>query len=224
MYMPDDEPQAFTLFVDYIYRSKIATGNTENHLNNLYDFYYFADKLCLTELKDKIMDAIQDMTLKYDLKDLLVTPKLIKKAMQQVSPINEGLKDFCIYSMVFVLISKWHQDPNFMDECENPMANSERDVGNVIIQDPPYVWIKKEEMKEICKLCKDDFDFFFGFLTQITSELQGRLAEPRDPRSRDEDDDFDRCYFHCHNRGFDCRADKTKEEELKFIPNSTGEN
>jgi hypothetical protein len=224
MYMPDDKPQAFALFVDYIYRSKIPTGNTENHLKNLHDFYYLADKLCLTELKDKIMDAIQDMALKYDLKDLLVTPKLIKKAIQQVSPINEGLKQFCIYSMVFVLISKWHQDPNFMDECENPMANSERIDRNVIIRGPHYVCIKKEDMKEIWKICKDDFNFFFGFLTRITSELQVRRAEPDDPRRRDEDDEFERCYFHCHEVGFDCRADKTKEEELKFIPNSTGEN
>jgi BTB/POZ domain len=221
MYMPDDEPQAFTLFVDYIYRSKIAIGNTENHLNNLYDFYYFADKLCLTELKDKIMDAIQDMTLKYDLKDQLVTPKLIKKAMQQVSPVNEGLKNFCIFSMVFVLISKWHQDPNFTDENRNPMANSEREDED---EDPPKVWIKKDEMKEIWNLCKDDFNFFFGFQTQLTSELQDRRAEPSDPRERIEDDNFDRCYFHCHKRGFDCRASEAKEEELNFIPNSTGEN
>jgi hypothetical protein len=222
MYMPEDEPGAFALSVDYIYRSKIPTGNTENHLNNLYDFYYLAEKLCLTELKDKIMDSIQDMAWKYDLKDQLVTPKLIKRAMQQVSPVNEGLKHFCIYNMVFVLLSKWHQDPNFTDENWNPMANSEREDEN---EDLPKVWIKNDEMKEIWKLCKDDFNFFFGFQTRLTSELQHRWPGPSDPRrERIEDDNFDRCYFHCHKRGFDCRANEAKEEELNFIPNSTGEN
>jgi hypothetical protein len=90
MYMPEDEPGVFSLFVDYIYRSKIPTGNTEAHLNNLYDFYYLADKLCLTELKDKIINCIQDMALKYDLKDQLVTPKLIKKAISKYHQSTRG--------------------------------------------------------------------------------------------------------------------------------------
>jgi hypothetical protein len=170
------------------------------------------------------MDSIQDMALKYDLKEQWVTPKLIKKVMKQVSPINEGLKHFCIYSMVFVLISKWHQDPNFIDECRNPMANSVMEDEIVIANGPPYVEIKKDGMKEVWELCKDDFDFFFGFQTQLISELQGRRAEPGDPRTRDEDDKFDRCYFHCHKKGSDCRADKAKEAELKFIPNPAKKN
>jgi hypothetical protein len=174
--------RAFTLFVDYIYRSKVLTGNTEAHWNNLHDFYYLADKLCLTELKDKIMDAIQDMALKYDLKEQLVTPKLIKKAMQQVSPINEGLKHFCIYSMIFVLLSKWHEDPSSGDECMNLMANSERQGDDQIVDDPPFACIKKEGMKEVWELCKDDFNFFFGFQTLLADELQLRREQPSDPR------------------------------------------
>jgi hypothetical protein len=57
------------------------------------------------------------------------------------------------------------------------MANSEREDED---EDPPKVWIKKDEMKEIWNLCKDDFNFFFGFQTQLTSELQDRRTEPSD--------------------------------------------
>ncbi|KAE9381266.1 hypothetical protein N431DRAFT_278758, partial [Stipitochalara longipes BDJ] len=66
MYMPDDSAEAFSLFVDWLYRSKIPAGNTEKHLHNLYDLYILAEKLEIDQLKDKAMDAIQDMASQYD--------------------------------------------------------------------------------------------------------------------------------------------------------------
>jgi hypothetical protein len=123
--------------------------------------------------------------------------------------------------MVFVLIWKWHLDSHFIDECRNPVANCVEDEENPFAHRLPVIRIKKGEMKEIWQLCKDDFNFFFGFQTRLTFELQTRRTKQSDPRERDEDNKFDRCYFHCHKRDFDCRADEAKEAELKFIRNST---
>jgi hypothetical protein len=222
MYMPEDEPGAFALFVDYIYRSKIPTGNTENHLNNLYDFYYLADKLCLTGLKDKIMDAIQDMAVKYDLRDQLITHKIIRNAMKQASPTNVGLKCFTIRALVFVYLLRRQKDPELGDDS---LIDGNQDTqDNAADQGPPFLHTKKRDLKEIWELCKSNFDFYFGFHTTMEVELQFRDDEAMDPRDRDEEDAYDRCFFHCHEVGFDCRANEAKEEELKFIPDSPGKN
>ena len=73
MDIPEDSPGAFSLYVDWVYRGRIPTRNTEAHLRHLYEIYFLSDKLCLTNLKDKTMDSIQDMAVKYDLMDELVT-------------------------------------------------------------------------------------------------------------------------------------------------------
>jgi hypothetical protein len=63
--MPEDSPGAITLFIDWLYRGKVPIDNTEAYLHSLYDLYFLGEKLCLTVLKDRTMDAIQDMVHKH---------------------------------------------------------------------------------------------------------------------------------------------------------------
>jgi hypothetical protein len=105
--MLEDSPGAFSLYVDWIYRSTLPTANTEEHLHNLYDLYIFAEKLCLVELKDKTMDSIQDMAKKYDLNDELITVDLVSKVLLNTRPKWEGFRLFLIYHMVFVYLNRY---------------------------------------------------------------------------------------------------------------------
>jgi hypothetical protein len=48
--MPEDEPGAFSLHIDWIYRSTVLRRHSktvQSHIYNLYDLYIFADKICL---------------------------------------------------------------------------------------------------------------------------------------------------------------------------------
>jgi hypothetical protein len=224
--MPEDEPGVFALFVQYIYRSKIPAGNTETHLHNLYDFYQFADKLCLTGLKDKIMDSIQDMAMRYDLKDQLITDDLVKKAMNMKSPTNVRLKSFTICALVSVFPQNWREDPCTGDDTIDTDGNQEIEAKDDDDEPagPPYQYVKKADKKAIWELCKNDFDFLYAFDTQLEQELQDRTNDIYDPRVRDEKIPHDRYWFHCHKVGFDCRADQTREAELKFIPKASHRN
>lgn len=61
MYLAEDSPEAFALFVNWLYRYKVESGNSQSHLLNLGDLYILADKICLVTLKDEITDVIQDI-------------------------------------------------------------------------------------------------------------------------------------------------------------------
>jgi hypothetical protein len=177
MYMPEDEPGAFALFVQYIYRSKIPAGNTETHLHNLYDFYQFADKLCLTGLKDKIMDSIQDMAMKYGLKDQLITDDLVKKAMNLKSPTNVGLKSFTICALVSVFLQNWREDPCTGDDTIDTDGNQEIEAKDDDDEPagPPYQYVKKADKKAIWELCKNDFDFYMHLTLNLNKSFRIEL-------------------------------------------------
>jgi hypothetical protein len=166
------------------------------------------------------MDSIQDMALKYDLKGELIVDELIKKAIALRSPTNVGLKSFTIYVLVWVYFLRWQDDPNDDDDAALADGNQSIESEDDEPRDPPYKYVKKADKKALWELCKNDFDFFFAFDRQVEDELQERREVITDPRHRDEESLRDRCWFHCHKLGFDCRADQTKEAELKFIPNA----
>ena len=101
MYLPDDSPCAVTLFIGWLYRGNVPIGNTEAHLHHLYDLYILADKLCLTNLQDTTMDAIQDMALKYDLLEKVASPVLVAKVLKNIVKKGkmrgeDGLRKFSI--------------------------------------------------------------------------------------------------------------------------------
>jgi hypothetical protein len=61
MHLPEDDPNAFTLFIDWIYRSKIPERKNWKDQATLYNLYVFAEKLCLSDLANATMDEIQKL-------------------------------------------------------------------------------------------------------------------------------------------------------------------
>jgi hypothetical protein len=70
MYLLDNDVKAFELFINYIYRdrlpqylpSSLKAEETHPHfeMTHLYPFFFLAEKYCINEFKDKVMDALQD--------------------------------------------------------------------------------------------------------------------------------------------------------------------
>ena len=88
------------MYINWLYRSQLPLGHTEQYVHDLYDLSIFAEKLCLPILKDKTRDWIQDVALEYDLTDVLYNPALVKKVFEGVSSYWT-LQSFCISTMIY---------------------------------------------------------------------------------------------------------------------------
>jgi hypothetical protein len=201
--MLEDSPGAFSLYVDWIYRSTLPTGNTEEHLHNLYDLYIFAEKLCLVELKDKTMDSIQDMAKKYDLKDELITVDLVSKVLLNTRSKWVGLRYFLIHHMVFVYLHR------YLDENEEDLP-SENEYDSESYEDEDgdmaAICVMRRDMNKVYEIainCNDS-RFLHFLMRQVMYAVKEKNIN--DVRKRHEENKFVRCYFHCHGKEVDCRA------------------
>jgi hypothetical protein len=200
--MLEDSPGAFSLYVNWIYRTTLPTGNTEEHLHNLYDLYILAEKLCLVELKDKTMDSIQDMAKKYDLKDEMITVDLVSKVLLNTRPKWVGLRYFLIHHMVFVYLNR------YLDENEEDLL-SENEYDSESSEDEVTTYVMRRDMKKVHEIainCNDSR--FLNILMRQVIYVVKEMAPNNiaDIRNRDEKDKFDRCCYHCHGKEVDCRA------------------
>jgi BTB/POZ domain len=188
MHMPDDDPGAVSLYIDWLYRSSIPIVTTEIHLHKLYELYFFADKLCLMELKDKTMDTIQDMAKEFDLMDELIKPELVTKVMTNTPMKNEGLRHFCIYHMVFVFLRRWG-DGGGDTESENEYEDDDHD------DDLTYPCVTRNDVKTVQHICTNTNNFYFlnYFLLRLTRQVHDGIGSSVDPRDRDEGMSYDRC-------------------------------
>jgi hypothetical protein len=59
MELPEDNARAFSLFVEWAYKSNLTPCRTRTHCESLFELYFFAEKICLPKLKDKVIDEIQ---------------------------------------------------------------------------------------------------------------------------------------------------------------------
>ncbi|RDL36921.1 uncharacterized protein BP5553_06273 [Venustampulla echinocandica] len=75
IHLPEECPEAFSLFVDWLYRRRILLIAKQAHLNTLVKLYVFSEKICLTHLSNKVMDGIRIMCGKY--KEAQVTTAMV---------------------------------------------------------------------------------------------------------------------------------------------------
>lgn len=59
MDMPEDNPEAFELFIHWLYRGEVRRATKLTDIDQFLQLYIFAEKLCLNELANNTMDAIQ---------------------------------------------------------------------------------------------------------------------------------------------------------------------
>jgi len=62
MNLPEESPDAFGLFVDWLYKGIVPSVPSQKHLERLFKLYVFAEKLCLIELANKAMDKIKNLS------------------------------------------------------------------------------------------------------------------------------------------------------------------
>src|SRR6266487_3074630 len=63
IYIPEDEPYTFSLFVDFLYQNPLPFIEAEDlhaQLNKLLSLYYFAEKYFINQLMDQTMDRLRE--------------------------------------------------------------------------------------------------------------------------------------------------------------------
>jgi hypothetical protein len=171
MFLPEDNPGAFSFFVDWLYRSSFPAGHP-SYVANLYHLWIFATKICLTKLADDVMDRIQDTCKEYD------------------HFISDGrLKEIWSLTETDSKLRRWAIDLNVYQMFENKESMEDAD---------DIFWhIKDDRYKDLWKLLQNDFELFKSFLVQFEYMTQCRdegLPDPR--RSREWHQWY--CNYHSH--------------------------
>jgi hypothetical protein len=150
MHLPEDDPNAFALFMDWIYRSKIPERKKRKDQATLYNLYIFAEKLCLDDLANATMDQIHNLADSLDHSfDQYST--LISKVYTETS-FDSPLRKFCSHLMAFDL---WVETIAAV-----PL------IGDTGLQ---KAWI----------VCKDNVDLFKDFSSLImTSSVEEESLDP----------------------------------------------
>ncbi|KAH6671064.1 hypothetical protein B0J14DRAFT_564749 [Halenospora varia] len=117
MHLPEEDPDAFSLFVDWIYRSNVPTSNDNArlHLRNLLGLYVLADKMSLSTLKDKVIDVVQETCSSNHLLDFIVEESFVAKAIS-ILPLESQMYDFISWWLAYHIVSKAIEDHDIFDQ------------------------------------------------------------------------------------------------------------
>ena len=203
MYLPEDVPGVFALFVEWLYRRKIPTGHTQQYLDDLYGLYFFGEKVVEHEVTDQAMDMIQDMSLICDRYiDLALVSRVYKN-----TPSVSALRDFANDLYVYGLFKKQQAKAKKGQKKQGTKGIAE---GGLKAEKPagPIFRLSKKEIMEIWEHTNTDSEFFFD----LFSRFQDNYEYVPDPRIRNEKDPADRCYFHSHPKDKGCRVEDDEEQ------------
>ncbi|KAH7417458.1 hypothetical protein BKA64DRAFT_718224 [Cadophora sp. MPI-SDFR-AT-0126] len=201
MYLAEESPDAFAIFVNWLYRSTIDEVNSQSNLYKLVDAYILADKICMVSFQDAIMDPIQDISRKHTLGHEIFFPLLEK--MSKYNLPHQGLTKFCVCVVVDSFIEQHGKE------------NTDR----------TRISVKKDDMKNVWTMCRDNFDLFHYFLSRLEFLTAAGIKNDNcwNPRVRKESRKGNRCFSHCHDDLLDCRAKDAAFDEMEFLNDEVSE-
>lgn len=90
-------------------------------------------------------------------------------------------------------------------------SENEYDIDFCVDEDGSFAptYVMKRDMKKVYEIAINcnDFRFLEMFMRRLMWMVRKEVPPNiRDMRNRDEEDKFDRCFFHCHGKEVDCRA------------------
>jgi hypothetical protein len=174
MHLPEDDPNAFALFIDWIYRSKIPKGKKQEDQATLYNLYIFAEKLCLDDLANATMDQIQKLLDSFG-SSFDEHSTLISKVYIETSS-DSPLRKLCYHLMALHL---------WVEAITPPKGHAP------LIDNPG--------LEKAWSVCKDHVDLFKDFWSHLLKCSVG--DGPPDPCHAG---DCGRCEFHKHRDGESC--------------------
>ncbi|KAF7906773.1 hypothetical protein EAF00_001051 [Botryotinia globosa] len=161
-------------------------------LDQLLDVYVFAEDLCVNELANKAIDAIQAISESYDLYELPeCTVKHADTIWKSTSP-SSPLRKWCIHALVY---GAW----DF--EASDEKKKKKKKKKNAFLLDTA-------ELGTLWELFKDHQDLYVSFFAQVQKHS---VENP--PECPFEEDNWVDCYFHRHSEGEVCHLTASKVEK-----------
>jgi hypothetical protein len=180
MYLPEDDPGAFSLFIFWVYRLTIPSlpaAKSSSYVTDLVHLCILAEKLMLFELLNRATDRLQDT-----LREL--SEHLTKEAVLEVyrkTPSGSRLRRFGVHSLCYEIL-----------ENRGTRANNKK-------------YIRMKSLKQVLELAKESEDLCLDLQFHLFSVNWSTAIN--DMRTRDETSQHDRCFFHYHKEGDECHFD-----------------
>ncbi|KAL2072720.1 hypothetical protein VTL71DRAFT_12063 [Oculimacula yallundae] len=191
MYLPEDNPAAFDLYVEWVYRKQIPAGHSESYLHNLYDLYIMAEKFCNVTLKDIVMDAVQDLAKKHDLLDAMFARDQVLKVFNNTSDEGEGLCLFLIHLICYAFITR---------------MDNKRDSGG---KGKLISKFGSGDLELMWEMIKENKTIFMQIQDLMLANIRGPWNRTiLDPRVRNDEETCSLCQFHTHDEDLKCRESK----------------
>ncbi|TGO15881.1 hypothetical protein BTUL_0034g00020 [Botrytis tulipae] len=177
MDMPEDNPEAFELFIHWLYRGEVRRATKLEDIDQFFQLHIFAEKLCLNELANKTMDEIQ--TISDDLDDFpqcsLDQVDGVWRNTSSTSPLRKWLIHLLVYNV-------WVWDDGEFGTAEKKTFP-----------------LDTKELISLWQLFKDHEDLYASFFTQ----LHKHTADHPPPCAHDHSH-WRPCAFHRHSEGEVC--------------------
>lgn len=85
IHLPEEDTEAFGLFVDWLYKGIVPSIASQQHLERLFKLYIFAEKLCLDELANNTIDKIRNLSAWYQ--EAKTTPPMVADVLKNTFSI-----------------------------------------------------------------------------------------------------------------------------------------
>lgn len=190
MNLPVDDPTAFELFIDWLYRSSLPSLREFEGRKTLYNLYFFAEKLCLNDLANQTMDKIRENHRRWLYTHVEAHFQLLGDVYSNTLA-DSPLRTFII--MIAVYEFYWVKDTVQL-EGENGTK--------------PKGALGSNRLRKLLDICKNDPDLFDDYLTH--SQRFNDTNRPRDPSNSASNGFYGDCYFHRHGKGEICYLKASK--------------
>ncbi|KAH6671058.1 hypothetical protein B0J14DRAFT_484955, partial [Halenospora varia] len=172
MYMPEDDPTIFELFVNWLYRDTLPEMPKEEFKEQILSLSVLADKICSTRLSNSIVDYVQDSFRK---EDLFFTDDSLVEIYSQ-TPDSSKLRQFAILTRIALSYSVEQSLPaEIYVGCTEQAASMVKSAKN-------HPEIPMDYMA---------LQIGYGHLLRGNAERGAK-----DPRIRGGEKGFERCFFH----------------------------
>ncbi|TVY32187.1 hypothetical protein LOCC1_G008823 [Lachnellula occidentalis] len=196
MHLPEDDPQAFSAVVAWMYRDQLPLFPTEQfkddivgcdmYINLLLPLFQLAEKLCINTLANQVMDRFQDVHFKHS---CIFDPT----QLENIYAHCHGGSKLRTYGVLMVIRrgSGGHDDPDGDDEGnENEADNDDDEVF----------------LGGLLELQESQPDFGRDFITlQMKYGYRFQMKYGcTDAQIRDSETGFGQCFFHTHAKSEVC--------------------
>ncbi|EPE29100.1 hypothetical protein GLAREA_00258 [Glarea lozoyensis ATCC 20868] len=212
IWLQDETPATMTFFAGYLYRKNIPTGNTQQYLNDLYDFYIFAEKIDHRNLMDATMDMMRLTSHTFD--KYIDTDLLVKVYNNTFA--GSGLRKFVHHLFLYAFYRNRKTAINTERKLFQRKAKKEGlKHQHYTVRWNPIFKLDRDEIKVIQDMCRDMSDLFADLIERLLA--QKKYME--DPRQQSPDREWT-CFAHCHGEDDICGQRDNEPEETFWEDNT----